>query len=147
MTANVGATITGVDLREPLGDDEIAEIDRALLDYGVIFFREQDITPDQHIAFAEKFGKISFPPMAPEGSPRPEIMVLDQVSPKGEGADNWHSDNTFMSEPPLGSVLKAVELPSVGGDTCFANSVAAYDALSDSMRRFVDGLHAVHDIT
>ncbi len=74
-------------------------------------------------------------------------MVLDQVSPKGEGADNWHSDNTFMEEPPLGSILKAVRLPSVGGDTCFANAAAAYESLSDSMRRLVDELSAVHDIT
>jgi taurine dioxygenase len=147
VTATIGATISGVDLREPLAEDTKAVIERALLDHGVVFFREQDVTPDQHVAFAEQFGTISIPPMAPEGSPRPEVMVLDQVSPKGEGADNWHSDNTFMSEPPLGSILKAVRLPSVGGDTCFANAVVAYEALSSSMQRFADGLRAVHDIT
>ncbi len=146
VTATVGAEISHVDLRHPLEADALVVIERALVDHGVIFFRDQDITPDQHVAFAEQFGTISLPPMAPNEAPRPEIMVLDQVSPKGEGADNWHSDNTFMSEPPLGSILKAVELPSVGGDTCFANAVAAYEALSDSMQRFVDGLRAVHDI-
>jgi len=147
VTATVGATLSGVDLREPLGSDAKVAIEQALLDHGVVFFRGQDITPDQQVAFAEQFGTISIPPMAPEGSPRAEVMVLDQVSPKGEGADNWHSDNTFMSEPPLGSILKAVRLPGVGGDTCFANAMAAYEALSDSMRRFVDDLRAVHDIT
>ncbi len=147
VTATVGATISGVDLRESLDADAKATIERALLDHGVVFFREQDVSPDQLVAFAVHFGTISIPPMAPDGSPRPEVMVLDQVSPKGEGADNWHSDNTFMEEPPLGSILKAVRLPSVGGDTCFANAAAAYESLSDSMRRFVDELRAVHDIT
>ena len=147
VTASVGALISGVDLREPLTEATRAAIERALLDHGVLFFRDQDITPDQHVAFAEQFGPISLPPMAPEGSPRPEVMVLNQVSPQGEGADNWHSDNTFMSEPPLGSILKAVSLPRVGGDTCYANAAAAYEALSDAMRSFVDGLRAVHDIT
>jgi len=147
VTACVGATISGVDLRGPLAEEERSSIERALLDHGVLFFRGQDITPDQQVAFAEQFGTISIPPMAPEGSPRPEVMVLDQVSPKGEGADNWHSDNTFMTEPPMGSILRAVELPSVGGDTCFASAVAAYEALSEPVRRLVDGLRAVHDIT
>jgi taurine dioxygenase len=78
---------------------------------------------------------------------RPEVMVLDQVEPRGQGADNWHSDNTFMAEPPLGSILKSVQLPSVGGDTCFANAVAAYEGLSPAVREFADGLRAVHDIT
>ena len=146
-TAMVGATISGVDLREPLCEEAKEEIERALLEHGVVFFRRQDITPDQQVAFAEQFGRISIPPMAPEGSPRPEIMVLDQISPRGEGADNWHSDNTFMGEPPMGSILKAVRLPDLGGDTCFANAVAAYEALSDAMRALVDGLRAVHDIT
>jgi len=147
VTANVGAVVGGVDLRGPLSEAEKSAIERALFDHGVLFFRDQDITPDQHVAFAEQFGTISLPPMAPKGAPRPEVMILDQTSPKGEGADNWHSDNTFMSEPPMGSILKAVRLPRVGGDTCFASAVAAYEALSDAMQRFVDGLRAVHDIT
>ncbi len=146
-TALIGATISGVDLRAPLAESEKSAIERALLEHGVVFFRDQDISPAQQIAFARQFGNISPPPMAPAATDHPELMVLDQVSPKGEGADNWHSDNTFMAEPPLGSVLKAVLLPEIGGDTCFASAVAAYEALSDSMRRFVDGLRAVHDIT
>jgi len=72
---------------------------------------------------------------------------LDQLSPKGEGADAWHSDNTFMQEPPMGSILKAVQLPSVGGDTCFASMFAAYEALSEPIRRLIDGLEAIHDLT
>ncbi len=147
VTTTIGASIMGVDLREPLAKSAKDTIERALVEHGVVFFRDQDTNPDQLVAFAQNFGSISMPPMAPAGSPRPEVMILDQIAPRGEGADNWHSDNTFMSEPPMGSILKAVQLPKVGGDTCFANAAAAYEALSDSMRRFVDGLRAVHDIT
>ena len=97
LAPSIGGEISGVDLREPLDDATFAEIERALLEYKVVFFRDQDITPDQQVAFAEQFGSISIPPMAPKGSRRPELMVLDQISPKGEGADNWHSDNWHSS--------------------------------------------------
>ena len=147
VTATIGATIIGVDLREPLGAADREEIEQALLAHGVLFFRDQDITPDQQVAFAGQFGTISIPPMAPDSTMRPEVMVLDQIEPRGQGADNWHSDNTFMAEPPLGSILKAVQLPAVGGDTCFANAAAAYEGLSPALRTFADGLRAVHDIT
>lgn len=147
VTAMIGATIEGVDLHAPLEPDDQKAIASALLEHGVIFFRDQPLTPDEHVAFAEQFGAIGVSPISADADMRPEVLVLDQVSPEGEGADNWHSDNTFMPEPPLGSILRAVQLPPVGGDTCFANAVAGYEALSDSMRRFVDELHAVHDIT
>ena len=147
VTAMIGAAIKGVDLRAPLAENQRTIIEAALLEHGVVFFRDQDMTPDQLVAFARQFGTISLPPMAPAGSPHPEVMVLDQISPKGEGADNWHSDNTFMSEPPMGSILQAVQLPAVGGDTCFANAAAAYEALSDPVRALLDELRAVHDIT
>lgn len=147
MTAAAGAEIEGVDLRHPLEPGEIETIERALGEHAVVFFRGQDIEPDQQVAFASQFGEISIPPFAPKyPPPHPELIVLDQTSPKGDGADRWHSDNTFMAEPPMGSVLKAVRLPSVGGDTCFANMVAAWDALSDGFRAMLDGLTAIHDI-
>jgi taurine dioxygenase len=150
VTPTIGAVISGVDLREPLSRAEISGIEQALLDHLVIFFRDQAITPEQQIAFARQFGEISIAPISPrhaEDALPPELFVLDQVNPEGEGADNWHSDNTFMSEPPMGSILRAVKIPSVGGDTCFASSYAAYEGLSPAMREFVDGLRAVHDIT
>jgi taurine dioxygenase len=112
-----------------------------------LFFRDQDITPDQQVAFAAQFGEISIPPFTPKyAPPRPELIVLDQTAPKGDGADRWHSDNTFMAEPPMGSILKAVQLPLVGGDTCFANMLAAWDALSEPLRELLEGLTANHDI-
>ncbi|MGH0030816.1 MAG: TauD/TfdA dioxygenase family protein [Myxococcota bacterium] len=147
VTPVVGAEIGGVDLREPLPDAQIGAIRDALHAHLVLFFRDQDVTPDQQIAFARQFGEISVPPFAPKYGSDPELVVLDQVSPKGEGADNWHSDNTFMAEPPMGSILKAVQLPALGGDTCFASMYAAYEALSEPIRRLVDGLEAVHDLT
>ncbi len=147
VTASVGAEVTGVDLRRPLEADAVAALEEALLEHLVLFFREQDITDEQHLAFARQFGDISIPPFVPKYGSDPEIIVLDQTTPRGEGADTWHSDNTFMSEPPMGSILRAVQLPSVGGDTCFASMYAAYEALSPPIRELVDGLTAVHDLT
>jgi taurine dioxygenase len=147
VTPAIGAEVRGVDLRRPLEPDAVQELERALLAHHVLFFRDQDLTPEQQIAFARHFGPISIPPFAPKYGENPELIVLDQKSPKGEGADNWHSDNTFMREPPLGSILQAVLLPPQGGDTCFANMVAAYEALSEPIRVLISGLRAVHDIT
>lgn len=147
VTPVVGAEVSGVDLRSALSPAEVDGIQAALLQHGVLFFRDQDVTPEQQLAFARQMGEISVAPIQPKYGSDPEMIVLDQVSPVGEGADEWHSDNTFMAEPPLGSILKAVQLPSCGGDTCFASMYAAYDALSEPMRRLVDDLSAVHDIT
>jgi len=147
LTPTIGAEIRGVNLRESLDRETRGAIERALLDHLVIFFRGQPLEPAEQIAFARQFGEISIPPFAPKYGTNPELVVLDQVSPKGEGADAWHSDNTFMSEPPMGSILRAALLPRLGGDTCFASMYAAYDALSAPVRRLIDGLRAVHDVT
>lgn len=147
LTPAIGAEIHGVDLRQPLGSDEVSQIRKALLDHLVVFFRDQDITPAQHVAFGRQFGELCFPPFMTDHGDDPEILVLDQKAPRGEGTDTWHSDNTFMSEPPMGSILKAIELPPVGGDTCFASAYAAYDSLSPAMQDFVAGLTAIHDLT
>ncbi|MCR9097524.1 MAG: TauD/TfdA family dioxygenase [bacterium] len=147
VTSAIGANVEGVDLRAPLAEEDRAGILEALTEYHVLFFRNQDITPEQQVAFAKQFGPISIPPFAPKYGDDPEYIVLDQTSPRGEGADQWHSDNTFMAEPPMGSILHAVQIPKVGGDTCFASAVAAYEALSPPIQRLVDGLTAVHDIT
>ena len=143
----IGAYVQGVDLRKPLAPVDRDAIEAALLRHGVLFFRNQDVTPEEHLAFARQFGKLDVPPLRPKYGTNPEMIVLDQVAPKGEGADEWHSDNTFSAEPPLGSILRAVMLPSQGGDTCFANMHAAYDALAAPLRRLIDELEAVHDIT
>jgi len=147
LTAAIGAEVSGVDLRQPLADETVAALRAAWLDHLVVFFRGQALSDEEHLALAERFGPLSVPPLATRYQDRPTVTVLDQVSPKGEGADEWHSDNTFMAHPPMGSILRAVQLPPVGGDTCFASMYAAYDALSPPLRSLVDGLTAVHDIT
>jgi taurine dioxygenase len=147
LTAAIGAEVSGVDLRRTLDDDTVAAIRAALLRHLVVFFRDQPLSDEEHLAFATRFGPLSVPPLTTRYQDRPAVTVLDQVSPKGEGADEWHSDNTFMDHPPMGSILRAVSLPSVGGDTCFASMYAAYEALSAPVRAFVDELVAVHDIT
>jgi taurine dioxygenase len=147
LTAAIGAEIGGVDLRESLSDETVTALRQALLDHLVIFFRDQPLTDEEHLVVAQRFGPLSVPPLATKYQDRPTVTVLDQVNPKGEGADEWHSDNTFMASPPMGSILRAVQLPPVGGDTCFASMYAAYDALSPPVRSLVDGLDAIHDIT
>ena len=147
LTPVIGAEISGVDLREPLSDDDVAAIRQAWLDHLVLFFRDQHIDDDQQLAFALRFGPMHVSPLQTVHQDAPEIVVLDQIHPVGEGADEWHSDNTFLTDPPMGSILRAVQLPDLGGDTCFASMYAAYEALSPPMREMLDGLRAVHDIT
>jgi taurine dioxygenase len=147
LTPTIGAEISGVDLREELDESTVDEIRDALHHHLVIFFRDQDISDDDQVRFARAFGEISIPAFNPKASTRPEIAVLDQVDPRGEGADRWHTDNTYMPEPPMGSILRSVQIPSAGGDTCFASMYAAYDALSSTLRTTLDRLTATHDIT
>jgi taurine dioxygenase len=146
LTPTIGAEVEGVDLREPLDDGTVAALRQGLLTHLVLFFRDQDVTVDQHRRFAACFGEIDRPPFQSAGTDDPELTILDLAAPKGMGADVWHADFTHRPEPPMGSVLRAVQLPSAGGDTCFASMYAAYDALSAPMRAFLDGLSAVHTL-
>src|SRR5207302_4121290 len=93
---------------------------------------------------AESFGRVMVPLIDAATTGTPGITVLDQVAPKGFGTDRWHCDSTFTAAPPLGAILRAVQLPPVGGDTLFASMYAAYDALSHPMQDLLDGLTAVH---
>jgi len=147
ITAMIGADVSGVDIASPLDDSVVAEIRQALLDHQVLVFRDQDLDSESHIAFARYFGDIKNPPLPTQHGGPPEVNVIDQTSPRGEGADNWHADNTYTATPPMGSLLRTVQLPSVGGDTAIASMYAAYDALSDPIRELCDGLTAVHDVT
>jgi taurine dioxygenase len=144
VTRHIGAEVTGVDLTKPLDEEQVATVRQGLLDHLVLFFRDQDITDDEHLAFAGRFGTLNHPPMDTSAS---AIHVLDQTDPKGEGGDQWHSDNTFMKTPPMGSLLRAVVLPEVGGDTLWANMYLAYESLAPSIQRLCDELYAEHDLT
>ncbi len=147
MSPHIGAEIHGVDLRQEQSDDVISAIRQALLDHRVIFFRDQDITAEQHIAFARRFGALEVHPATPKDQPNPEILRIAH-GPKSRGSENfWHSDVTWRAQPSLGSILRAIEIPEVGGDTLFASMDAAYDALSPAMQEWVCTLTAVHDIS
>jgi taurine dioxygenase len=146
-TASVGADVRGIDLSRPLDEATVRTIRAALVDHLVLFFRDQPmLSVDEHVRFAYYFGEIDLPLFRTKSSERPEVLVLDQVAPKGEGADSWHADNTYMETPPMGSILQARMLPNVGGDTCFASMIAAYNALSPVMQGFLDGLTATHSL-
>ncbi|MFC4563557.1 TauD/TfdA dioxygenase family protein [Nocardiopsis mangrovi] len=150
-TARIGAYVTGIDLRADLSGEEVATVHRGLLDHGVLFFRDQHISDEEHLRFALRFGELSVPPMKSAkatGDPVTDsVHVLNQTSPKGEGGDNWHADNTFMPRPPMGSLLRAVKLPAVGGDTLWSSACHAFDDLSPAVRDLAERLVAVHDIT
>lgn len=146
MSPAIGAEISGVDLREEQDEASIAAIRAALNQHKVIFFRDQHITPAQHIAFARRFGELEIHPATPADQPDPEILRIEH-GPKSRGVENnWHSDVTWRERPSLGSILRAVEVPDTGGDTLFASMEAAYEALSPAMQEWVCTLTAVHDI-
>lgn len=147
LTASIGAEIRGVDLAHDLDRETTAEIRKALLDHLVLVFREQELTPESHIEMARQFGDIKCPPVATAHGGPPEINVLDQTEPRGEGADAWHADNTYTETPPMGSLLRILKVPSVGGDTAFASMYAAYEALSPAIQALCEELTAVHDVT
>lgn len=146
LTTSTGAIVSGVDLRD-LTEETVGDIEAVLLDRLVVFFPGQALEPAEQMRLALLFGGIDVAPFGPKHPDVPEMTVLDQESPKGEGADAWHSDNTFRSEPPKYTMLQSVLLPPTGGDTCWANMYEAYDALSEPMQQFLGGLTASHDLS
>ena len=146
LTPLIGAEIGGVDLSRPLDPSQVEEIGRALAENLVIFFRDQDLTPAQHIAFGRSFGDLHVHPAAPHVEGLPELMMIhaDANSKRANGED-WHTDVSCDAEPPMGSILRITDCPAEGGDTLFASMYAAYDALSDRMKTYLEGLRAVHD--
>lgn len=155
LTVNIGAEIHGVDLAK-LDEPTLDEIQEAFLRYQVIFFRDQNCTREQHLSFGRRFGELHIHPAAPSPVGYPEILRieadatsttnLDEVK-KGKRAvagNYWHSDVSCDDEPPLGSILYLREVPDVGGDTMFSSMYAAYEALSEPMKRLLAGLTAVH---
>lgn len=141
----MGAEISGVDLSRNLDGAELADVRQALLDHCVIFFRDQAMTPEQQLTFARRFGAISIHPYGPSVPGHPEVMrVFKEKDDKVNFGGGWHSDMTFMEKPPLGSILYAIDVPPVGGDTMFANQYLAFDALSPGLKRTVEALNGVH---
>ncbi|MFT4613008.1 MAG: taurine dioxygenase [Bacteroidia bacterium] len=143
----IGAEISGVDLREPLDTETVEEIYAALLAYRVIFFRDQDISSEQHMAFARRFGELEEHPFIPSDAPDAEVVRFDKDE-KSAGYENvWHSDVSWREIPSLGSILRAHIVPEVGGDTLFSDMVAAYECLDEELKELIEGKCAVNDFT
>lgn len=145
LTPVIGAEIDGVDLAQPMDDEVFAEVRQALADHLVIFFRDQSLTPEQHLAFGRRFGDLQVHPAAPHAPGHPELMLIEaNAESERANGESWHTDVSCEAEPPMGSILQIRDCPPEGGDTIFANMYAAYDALSDRMKAYLEGLRAVH---
>jgi taurine dioxygenase len=157
LSGTIGAEIRTIDLHQPLDPETLGAVRQALLDYKVIFFPGQHLSPAEHKEFAAAFGEITVAhPVIPGLEDHKEVFEIDytkaralvgRVRSEYDDRENWHTDVTFVKTPPLGSVLNAIVIPAAGGDTLWADTQAAYEGLSDPVRQFVDGLTAVHDGT
>jgi len=155
--AALGAEIRGVDLADPLSDEDFAAVDHAYNTHGVIFFRDQKLSPPQQVAFTRRFGEIDYNIFGERWSVTgsPEIVVVSNITENGKpigirrAGENWHSDMCYTARPPRGTMLYAVEIPALHGltlgDTEFASAAAAYDDLPDAMRQRLEGRKAVFD--
>ena len=145
LTPTIGAEVSGVDLAKPLDAGTVAAMRSALLEWKVLFFRDQNITTDQHLAFARNFGDLEIHPFAPHKPDYPEVLAITHDRDSRGRENAWHSDVTWREIPSLGSILRAIEVPPVGGDTLFADMYAAYEGLSDEVKAQIEGKVAVHD--
>ncbi len=142
----LGADVRGIDLGKPVPQRQIKTIRSGLNRHQVLFFRDQPIlTKPQQLALARQFGDPEPTPFRQQGADD-LILDLDQTNPRGSQAANFHSDNTFRAEPPIGALLQAHVVPAQGGDTCFASTIAAYQGLSRGMQRYLEGLEAWHSL-
>lgn len=153
LSAHIGAEIGGVDLREPLRAQDVQAIRSALLQWKVVFFRDQPLSHEQHIALARQFGDptIGHPVFGHvEGYPELYSVAKHRKANRHTGTaelrpwSGWHTDVTAAHNPPAASLLRGVTIPPYGGDTQWTNLVTAYQALSDPLKRFVDGLRGIH---
>jgi taurine dioxygenase len=144
LSGSLGAEVRGVSLATATASDADA-IQSLLMDHLVLLFPDQNLTPDEHIAFGRLFGKLESHPNLVSDAERPEFFELRAKGGVGAIADEWHSDLTCQDQPSVMAILQMVECPSVGGDTMWANMYKAYDALSPAMREFCEGLTALHD--
>ena len=149
----LGAEIQGVDLARPLSNAEFDQVHRTFLEKGILLFRDQRITREQHIAFSRRFGELDDHASLPRDRhpDYPELLLVTNI-PKENGqpsdskytGQQWHSDLSFTPVPSLGSLLRGITIPDVGGDTVFANMYLAYETLSDGMKDMIADLHGIH---
>jgi alpha-ketoglutarate-dependent taurine dioxygenase len=154
VTSAVGTVIEGVDLSRALEPEEQAFIHRCLVNHGVVFFRNQELSDEQMQAFVSHFGEPTHPPFlkamsrktAEDPDLEGDIVTTRDVNPAKTATAVWHSDTTFLEKPPRFTILRTVKIPPYGGDTCWSSMYAAYDALSKPMQKMLDGLTAVHSV-
>jgi taurine dioxygenase len=140
----IGAELHGIDLSAELSDETVAAVRQTLLDHLVIFFRDQSLPPERFLALARRFGTPIEYPFVKGLDGFPEIIAVTKLEHERSNFGGiWHSDTTYLPQPPMGTLLVAREVPPQGGDTLFANQYLAYDALSSRMRHVLDGLRAV----
>jgi taurine dioxygenase len=144
LSRALGAIVQGVDLSQELSQPVIDRLGELLVQHQVLFFRQQPITPQAQCRFAARFGSLHIHPIYPVLPDLPEIMLIDTHEGFLPDNDNWHTDVTFSQTPPLAGILAAKRLPGVGGDTLWSSCAAAYDALSEPVRRQLEGLTAQH---
>src|SRR5216683_5069228 len=143
LAGEIGAEISGIDAGGPFSDDAFTQVRQALLDHKVVFLRDQHLDYAAQVAFARRFGSLTLghPTLA---SP-PDQPLLEEIdSHKGVRANHWHTDVTFLDRPPAFTLLRAVVIPPVGGDTLWANTVTAYESLPEELRDLADRLRIVH---
>ena len=147
ITPVIGASISGISLNQDLKSDTVEKIYNALIKYQVIFFREQDLTPESHLKLAKRFGDIDpGHPVYPHVEGFQSIVLLKNDESSRPDTNDWHKDLTFKSNPPFASILHGVNVPKIGGDTIWASMSAVYDSLTDGWKEDLEGLEAIHDM-
>jgi len=145
LAGSLGARVTGVDLAKPIDEETMAVVRKAFLDYGVIVYPGQEITPEQHIAFATRWGELHLmPTLLSRLDHNPAVIEIDHQG-RPPTTDIWHSDMSMEERPPMASLLLARHIPPAGGDTMFASQYLAYEKLSEGMKALLSRLNAVHD--
>jgi taurine dioxygenase len=149
----LGAEVCDVDVSKPMSEAFFGEIYRAFLAHGILLFRNQEVSREQHIEFSRRFGELDRHDALPRDRhpDYPEILMVTN-EPKRDGSPSdtkytgrqWHSDMSFTLAPSLGSLLRCIAVPEVGGDTIFASMYMAYEALSDGMKKLIADLHGIH---
>jgi taurine dioxygenase len=147
QAATLGAVVEGVDLRQPCDDELQGELAAALREWKVLFFRDQHLTIEQHAHFAARWGRLTDDTLVATSAPDPvDNVVVFTRDAETVGLENeWHSDGTFRPMPTMGTILRALEVPELGGDTLFADMAAAYDNLPEDVQQRLLGLTAIHD--
>lgn len=146
LTPALGALVEGVTLADELPQRSVDRLSELLVEHHILFFRRQPLTPQQQCRFAARFGPLHIHPIYPVLPELPEIMVIDTHAGFLPDNDNWHTDVTFSPTPPLAGILAAKQIPSIGGDTLWASCGAAYEALSEPLKRELQGLTATHSV-